>query len=834
MRLLKWCPGVRVAGMGVVSLLVGVCGLVSAQDLAPPQVARAVEAQLPPDEVPSVNTEVVLRIVIDETGAVREVEVVEAAGEPFDEAARAALLQFRFHPATRGETAIASQVLYRYVFEATDTSDPLPEVVNPEARTGDSREVPDPPRTGDDIEDSGFGAAAVVEVDREGILERSAEAVNVIDTREFRSRAVNLGDVLSRQQGVTVRRRGGRGSQSNLALGGLDGEQVRTFVDGLPLEVAGYPFGLPDIQANGFESIEVFRGVVPIRFGLDALGGAINLRSEMRERRTFAAGSYQVGSFGTLATTANTRLFVESTGLSVGLRAHFDHSDNDYSIDVEVPDERGRLSPATVRRFHDAYTSLGGAIDAGWVDRSWARRLRLTMFGAGYDKDLQHNVVMTVPYGEVTYLERTYGGNLRYDHSVGDLDLRLVTHLAYRRTDFEDVGDTVYDWFGRRLRPRAIPGEIQSIPTDAIFESWTTYSRLGAGYELNARHRFDAAVSPSFTTRTGENRLRDSDARGRDPLSALQELTKLVVGVSWEAQLFDDRVENILFAKYYFFQTDAEQVLPGGFFRPLTQTRHIPGAGNGLRLLFTDWLWFKAAYEFAARLPTPDEVFGNGVQVIPNLELLPERSHNVNLGVQLDLTESDSTTGTWQAEAYFVARFPRDLIVLLGNDQTQTHQNVFEARGLSLESQFRWTSPDDWVSVYGNLTYNDLRNASSEGAFGEFEGDRIPHRPYFEWTAGAQLRVDHPFGSDDWLTFGGDVHYVHEFFRSWESQGIRAFKQTVPTQVVVGGFVTYGYDAPIEMTWTLEAQNFGDAQAFDFFGVQRPGRAFYLKIAAEL
>jgi hypothetical protein len=33
---------------------------------------------------------------------------------------------------------------------------------------------------------------------------------------------------------------------------------------------------------------------------------------------------------------------------------------------------------------------------------------------------------------------------------------------------------------------------------------------------------------------------------------------------------------------------------------------------------------------------------------------------------------------------------------------------------------------------------------------------------------------------------------------------------------------------------TLEVQNLTDAPAFDFFGVPRPGRAFYFKATAEL
>ena len=32
----------------------------------------------------------------------------------------------------------------------------------------------------------------------------------------------------------------------------------------------------------------------------------------------------------------------------------------------------------------------------------------------------------------------------------------------------------------------------------------------------------------------------------------------------------------------------------------------------------------------------------------------------------------------------------------------------------------------------------------------------------------------------------------------------------------------------------LEGQNLGDARVYDVFGVQKPGRAFYFKLTAEL
>src|SRR5262245_36334997 len=69
-------------------------------------------------------------------------------------------------------------------------------------------------------------------------LARSARAVTVIELERERERAADLGEVLSRAHGLQVRRTGGLGSATRFSLNGLHDEQIRSFVDGIPLEYA--------------------------------------------------------------------------------------------------------------------------------------------------------------------------------------------------------------------------------------------------------------------------------------------------------------------------------------------------------------------------------------------------------------------------------------------------------------------------------------------------------------------------------------------------------------------------------------------------------------------
>lgn len=110
-------------------------------------------------------------------------------------------------------------------------------------------------------------------------LRQSAEAVQVVDTRASRRSTADLGETLARTAGITVQRAGGLGSDSRFSLNGLEGDQIRFFVDGVPLDFAGFSFGFANVPVNLVQRVEVYRGVVPARFGADAVGGAVNLVS---------------------------------------------------------------------------------------------------------------------------------------------------------------------------------------------------------------------------------------------------------------------------------------------------------------------------------------------------------------------------------------------------------------------------------------------------------------------------------------------------------------------------------------------------------------------------
>lgn len=773
------------------------------------------------------EAQVELLLTLDSNGGVTDAEVTASAGESFDAAAVAAALRNRFTPAIQDGTPVASRIAFTYFF-APPPLEPANGSESPPTEGTENVVVEAPPSAR-----SLPGLQAVVRGATDArALKESAQAVKVIETVEAGRQSADMGEVLARSEGVGVRRGGGLGSGTRFSLNGFSDDQIRFLLDGIPLELAGYPFGIGNIPVNLVERVEIYRGVVPVRFGADALGGAVNLVSHDGSRGKKVGASYQVGSFGTHRLTVEGRhRFVES-GLVLRASGFLDRAENDYPITVEVPDSRGKLTTQTVRRFHDAYAAQGAQLEAGFVDHPWAKRLVFRGFFTDSAKELQHNQVMTVPYGEATYDRMTAGGNLRYEHRIApSFDVDLSAGYAFSQTDFVDMAECVYSWLGECVFERSRPGEISGFPRDQIQLQHGTFARLNGAWTAAPGHVLRLTVAPTLTWRTGEDRT-PRPAGSRDPTSADQRLLTLVSGVEHEWKAFAERLENVAFVKSYAQVADSTERLPSGDDLVHARDTHRFGLGDALRFRLIDGLLAKLSYEWATRLPRPDEAFGDGVLIAPNPTLEPETSHNLNVGFTGELR--DTPVGRFEAEVNGFLRQADQLIVLLGTDNAFSWQNVYAARAVGVEASGRWTSPKDILRIDANGTWLDLRNASEDGPFRRFTGDRIPNRPWLFANLGARLRFTGLLVKEDELTFGWHLRFVESFHRGWESVGRASTKQVVPAQLLQSLMLTWRLTVPFDLALTAEVQNLTDTPSFDYFGAQRPGRAAYVKLATSL
>lgn len=657
----------------------------------------------------------------------------------------------------------------------------------------------------------------------------SSAAVTVVELASAKKQSADLGEVLARVQGIGVRRAGGLGSFTRFSLNGLADDQIRFFLDEVPMELAGYSQQVGDIPLLLLERVDVYRGVVPIRFGADALGGVVNLITPQPTRGWGTNGYYQIGSFGTHRLGVSGYYVHKPSGLFTRLSLYGDRTKNDYPVEVDIADASGRPARRNVDRFHDAYSAEGAALEVGFVKKPWAERLLLRVFTMRLDNEIQNNQIMTVPYGEARSWRANHGATLRYEQTFKErLRLEALSGYSYIPIGFSDKSRFRYNWLGERVRMLSQSGETDNLRRyDQTIDQQSAFARVLLTLRVGEHHRISLTWTPTYTTRRGDDRL--LPAGTRDPLHARQSLFSMVSGVAYVVDAFDDMIENTLFAKHFVYRTDARERLPGNVYKEQDKKLSRFGVGDALRVRLTDTLYTKASYELTTRIPRPDEVFGNGALISENLSLQPEHSHNANLELTID--HPTQRAGSYRGSVNGFLRNVDRQILLLGAAMRSAYQNVHAARATGVEGNAGWTSPAEYLALDGNFTYLDFRNTSDRGTYGRYEGDRLPSRPYLFANGTANGKYRSLWLVGDELALSYYVRYVHAFYRGWESVGARESKQVVPYQVTHTLALIYSIAlGKLDLSGSLEAQNLSNARVYDQFGSQKPGRVFWFKL----
>ena len=128
-------------------------------------------------------------------------------------------------------------------------------------------------------------------------MQEQAYAISVLDLKKQYQTAAPLNKLLNSVTSVKIREDGGLGSNYSFSLNGFSGNQVKFFIDGIPMDNFGSSFNLANISANMADRIEVYKGVLPVYLGSDALGGAVNIVS--RKNANYLDATYSIGSYNT-------------------------------------------------------------------------------------------------------------------------------------------------------------------------------------------------------------------------------------------------------------------------------------------------------------------------------------------------------------------------------------------------------------------------------------------------------------------------------------------------------------------------------------------------------
>ncbi len=677
-------------------------------------------------------------------------------------------------------------------------------------------------------------AVEQIEVRGDALRElETPEAASKVLFDRFELEAADLGEILARQEGIVVQRTGGLGSDTRLSLNGLSGEQVRYFIDGIPLDVGGLPVGIANVPLGIVDEVVVYRGVVPTRLGADALGGAIELRTRTEVFGTEIQASYLTGSFGTHRASVVAAHAFNDDGLFVRAYGFGDLAENDYDVDAPIIDDSGQDRIESVERFNDAFRSFGASAEMGWAENADFGTLTLRAYFSSSRKELPTNPRGSIAFGEVERSIDVMGSVLRFDVPLGD-DIQLAGNLGVARAfrSFSDESACVFNFLGECAQQRATPGELQEFASDLTQTNTSSFLRTTLEWRAAEHHTLRISVAPTLTFSDGEQR-RERTGGIIDPAEADRRLISIVGGAEYELRAFSERLTTLAFIKGY-GQDGQTEVIDGTEISG-TDTFSSVNAGGGLlvRWGIAGPLAVEASYEFATRLPNESELFGTPGLVLANTDLLPERSHNINVGLKLEPWRG--RLGQLRGTLNGFLRNTENWIRLVGNSLFFVYANVLETRSIGAESLLSWTSKGRYVSLDASATYMDFRNTSTTGPNAARNGDRIPNLPYFFGALTARLRFSKLLQNEDVIELAWTTRYVNEFFVTWESIGDPQFKPTVDSQFPSSANIGYRFDVfDQEVAMSFDIQNVTNEKLFDFFGVQRPGRAFYVRIGTTI
>jgi outer membrane receptor protein involved in Fe transport len=663
--------------------------------------------------------------------------------------------------------------------------------------------------------------------------------VVVLDAKSQYNSTLDLGHLLAKSSGIRIREAGGVGGDLNVTLNGFTGRNIKIFMDGVPMQGNSSSFQLNNIPVSLAERIEVYKGVVPVEFGGDAIGGAINIVTN-RTTNTFLDASYSYGSFN----THRTNLMLGHTtpkGFSIQLNAYQNYSDNDYKIKSRLI-TNGQYSRDTswYKRFHGGYHNETVVAKVGWVNKAWADRF---FIGATVSQDYQE--VQNAPanvefvYGDVHSRSKGYQPNMEYykrNLFVNGLTVRASGTYNFNSNQSVDTSSYKYNWLGEKSL--ALSKGERGVTALSDYNNSNYAAMANVSYELNQAHAITLNDVQSGSTR------KITSTATEEALSEYEKLRRLslknVLGLNYRYR--PNKQWNIsVFGKNY-YQKVRGPYNAGDEAHPdyLERDAGYSTMGYGAA---TTYFWrsfqFKASAERAYRLPSDNELFGDENSEVGNATLRAENSLNYNLGFTLNQKFKNADVlyldlnGFYRNTDDFIKR---EILVRTG---TLTSVNFGNARNLGLDMEVRYYFGNKAMlggtfSIM-NLYDNEQYRGSEGNVLNTHYKDRMPNVPYQFGNLDAAYYFHNIGGkkAGNTLNLEYNLGYVYKFFLNWESMGNAANKYTLPTQISHDFSATYMIKGG-KYNFSVEARNIGNAELADNFAMLKPGRAFYGKFRIYL
>ena len=602
--------------------------------------------------------------------------------------------------------------------------------------------------------------------------------VTVIDMSNLRGTVSSVQDILLKTVGITLRSSGGVGSSSRISVRGLEGKRIGFFIDELPLGEQTDYIDINDIPIDMIDRIEIYKGVVPARFGGSSLGGAINI--VIREYPDkYADLSYGYESYNTHKAQGVFKRNLKQRGLVFGIGGGYTSSDNNYTFDS--PFQEG----LRITRNHDKYRKLiiGGSFKA---KKWWFDEVELEPVFVKTYKEIQ-GIEYDIREAHSQSLMTGLSNKLEKDNFLTEgLNLDMFNGLVLTKMNFIDKATRRYEWDGSSYpTPSRYGGEAgYNYPSDSDDKKLTFINKTNLEYILTERHSLNINSVFSMANGTPKDDLKTLSLGKQVNFDS--QMRSWISGLTYDFRTLNDVFLNSLTVRHYMYTMHTQMAplfVPGKYDVDVSKSDF--GVNNAMRYRFLPSLMGKLSAGYEVRIPSETELLGDGIAVIPSPDLLPERNLSANLGLLFDLTGKHPTNA--QIEMNFFYMYLQDMIRYTAGLIGAQYQNFGEMRTLGVEFEAKADVLPS-LYLYGNTTYQDLRDTRAyepeSTVPNPTKNKRMPNIPYLMANAGLEFHRENLFGGTGQNTrLFADIAFVEEYYYDFEMTQLQ--KRRIPRSTTI-------------------------------------------------
>lgn len=654
-------------------------------------------------------------------------------------------------------------------------------------------------------------------------MREAAMPISILGTRQLEGTTTSINDALARTTGITVRNTGGVGSASRISVRGLEGKRMGIYVDEAAIGQLSDYMSLNDIPTDMIERIEIYKGIVPYRFGGSALGGAVNVVTK-EYPPVYMDASYEIASFNTHKLNFAFKRTNAATGLQFGLGGCLTYSDNNYKMHLQNLDNR------VVERNHDKFKKMmvGGSLKATkWYFDEAKLEFILTGTKAeiqGIDSDIRE----AYNHGMAGIAALT----LKRDNFLFDgLDLDFDGCYSYGKNGLCDKAMSRYDWDGNKYPAvSTYGGEQGNYASDSDNRTHDFAGKLNMNYLLNEHNAFNINIYATHTRQNPENELMDKSFGYKTNFPS--KMSSFTVGFSYDLTLFKGKFMSATTIKNFNYNSDTKILEYAYINNPIdvSLSRNHWGASEAMRYKITKHLMAKAAFSSEVRIPTAEELTGNGYSILPATNLEPERCKGLNIGL---LYHRANKFGFVEIEAngFFnqldnMIRYQADMIPSMAR-----YANFGKVITKGIECEIKGDVAS-FLYLYANATYQDLRDKRKHevgsSAANPTYNKRMPNISYLLANFGIELHKENIFGGraqNSRLLIDGS--YIHEYFYDFEMSKYQDRK--IPTSLTFDAGIEHSFQ---NNKWTLsfKLKNLTDRVVYSDLNRPLPGRNLAFKV----